>query len=365
MWSASRHTSYGDHLASARPGLEDNRRPTSAELVAVLSSTESYGDTRFVDIRETHMSWVFLTDDHVYKLKKPVRLPHLDFSTLEAREHNCRTEVHLNRRLADGIYLGVVPVTMDETGRPQLDGTGQIVDWLVKMHRLPEDRMLDAAIRAETVTVGEIEDVADLLVRFYQGLEPGGISAADYVARFEQQLALDRSVLTDGLFNLPDDLAEQVLGKLSRALSIYLPVLEDGVREGRIVEGHGDLRPEHICLLDPPIVIDCLEFSHNLRLVDPFDDVAYLALECAVLDAGWIGESMLPRLSDGLGIETPTGLIAFYMAFRASLRARLSLAHLLDPQPRTPEKWAPLAIRYLEFANAEIDRALSVRRRSV
>ena len=347
-------------MSRARSEKGEYGHPTNGELVAVLCSPSSFGETGSLEVLETHMSWVFLTEEHVYKLKKSVRLPHLDFTTLEARESNCRKEVRLNRRLAGDVYLGVVPITLDEDEGIRVNGSGRIVDWLVKMRRLPEDLMLDAAIRAGTVTVGQIEDVVDLLIRFYRGLEPSGISAADYVARFEEQVDLDKAVLTDPQFSLPDSLLEQVLGKLPRALATYRLILEDSVRSGRILEGHGDLRPEHICLSDPPVIIDCLEFSQRFRLVDPFDDVAYLALECSVLDAGWIGEIMLPRLANGLKFELPTGLTAFYAAFRACLRARLALAHLLDAQPRTPEKWTPLGIRYLEFADVEIERALSI-----
>jgi aminoglycoside phosphotransferase family enzyme len=324
------------------------------ELVAFLSLPETHDDRpHIVEVRETHMSWVFLAGAHVYKLKKPLRTAYLDFSTLAARERNCRQEVRLNRRLAADIYLGVVAITRDADGTLALGGSGETVDWLVKMRRLPADRMLDAAIRSGSVTADDIETVATLLVRFFSQLEPAGNTVADYLARLEYQLHLDRAILCDARFDLPPGLAERVLDRLMNAVKSGDGKIEGALQAKRIVEGHGDLRPEHVCLLDPPVIIDCLEFDRDLRLVDPFDDIAYLAMECGFIGAPWIGEILMARIADGLGVRPPDTLIAFYTAFRACLRARLSLAHLLDPVPRTPEKWLPQAIAYLEIADRE------------
>jgi len=334
-------------------------QPTTRELVAFLKSPECAGESGTVETLETHMSWVFLADQFVYKLKKPIRRPHLDFSTLAAREENCRTEVRLNRRLAANVYIGVTAITLQDDGSLALDGTGRTVDWLVKMRRLPAERMLDAAIRTQTVTRRQIEGVADLLVRFYKSQKPAEISAGTYRARFEQQLQIDRTILCDPRFELPPNLAHKVLQRLSETIRSDPQLIEAAACSGRIVEGHGDLRPEHVCLSDPPVIIDCLEFNRGLRLVDPFDDVAYMALECSVSGASWIGDILLPRLSGGLGTFPPQRLISFYSACRASLRARLSLAHLLDPQPRTPQKWIPLTVSYLRSAERESARAHS------
>jgi aminoglycoside phosphotransferase family enzyme len=131
-------------------------------------------------------------------------------------------------------------------------------------------------------------------------------------------------------------------------------MLEDRVKHGRIVEGHGDLRPEHICLSYPPVIIDCLEFSRAFRLVDPFDELTFLALECERLDAAWIGERLIERCADGLRDQPLPRLLEFYWTYRACLRARLALAHLLEPDPREPWKWVPLANRYLELAQSRV-----------
>jgi aminoglycoside phosphotransferase family enzyme len=140
------------------------------------------------------------------------------------------------------------------------------------------------------------------------------------------------------------------LAQLEDLLSHTPEVVVDRVAARRIVEGHGDLRPEHVCLSDPPVIIDCLEFSRDLRLVDPFEELSYLSMECALLGARWIGPVLIERCATALGDRPSDRQLAFYTAYRASLRARQALAHLLEPAPRTPEKWVPLARTYLDEA---------------
>lgn len=319
--------------------------------VDFLSSSRAYAhQVRKIEVKETHMSWVFLAGNRVYKLKKPVHYPFLDFSTLQAREADCREEDRLNRRLAPDVYLGVVPLTIDEKEELAISGDGQTVDWLVVMRRLHEDLLLDKAIAGGTATREQITAVADLLARFYADLESAEVTPEDYVAQFAREQALNRSVLTDGQFDLDGDRINSVLSAIELMLDDEPGLLMERAREGRIVDGHGDLRPEHVCLSDPPVIIDCLEFNRSLRLVDPFDELSFLAMECEHLGAPWIGEILFERCSDALGSRPDKRLIAFYTAYRAALRARLSAAHLLEEEIREPEKWVPQARAYLAIA---------------
>jgi aminoglycoside phosphotransferase family enzyme len=142
--------------------------------------------------------------------------------------------------------------------------------------------------------------------------------------------------------------AKPALDALDAALSQHAPLLRDRAAGGHVVEGHGDLRPEHVCLLQPPVVIDALEFNPSLRQVDPCDELGFLGLECEMAGAAWIGPRLMAACAAALGDAPPAALPQLYTAYRAQLRARLALAHLLEPQPRTPYKWAPLAQRYLQ-----------------
>lgn len=324
---------------------------STADLVAFLSSPKAYAaDTARVEVRETHMSWVFLTADRAYKLKKPVRFPFLDFGTRAARGASCREEVRLNRRLAPDVYLDVVRIAWEGGRRLRLGGTGPAVDWLVEMRRLAPDLMLDAAIEAGTVTEVRIDRVAALLTRFFRDAAKADVAPEAYIAQFDRQNAENRRLLSDRRFDLPRAPTAAVLDRLQRVIAGAPDWLQEPARQGRIIDGHGDLRPEHVCLSEPPAIIDCLEFNRALRLVDPFDEIAFLGLECALLGAPWIGRRVLTHCKASLGLSPPAPLMAFYTAVRACLRARLAAAHLLDAAPREPERWLPLAQRYLAIA---------------
>lgn len=335
---------YGDGLAVS-----------THEKVRFLGTSEAYPSCpEDVTVKETHMSWVFIAGDRVYKLKKPVHYPFLDFRTLAAREQNCREEVRLNRRLAPEVYLGVVPLTQTPDGRQALSGAGEVVDWLVEMRRLPDACLLDQAIRNRAVQADQIKGVARLLVDFYRTCPAAGIAPNAYIEQFARESAINEAVFRDARFELSPREIDGPLQAVERGLNAGATLLEERVKQGRVVEGHGDLRPEHVCLTEPPVIIDCLEFSRALRLVDPFDELAFLGLECELLSAGWIGDLLLKECAEGLGDHPPENLIAFYWAYRACLRARLALVHLLEPEPREAEKWLPLARRYLALAEKRL-----------
>jgi len=322
------------------------------EKVRFLSQPEAFGgEVAQVEVRETHMSWVFLTERHVYKLKKPVTYPHLDFSTIEKRRRNCQAEVRLNRRLAEDVYLGIVPLRRDAKGL-HLNGEGEIVDWLVHMNRLPEADMLDQRIADGRVARADIEKLASLLSGFYARLRPEIEYGHAYLDHLEWEQPVNRSIL-----ETPDlgfkDAAAPLLDALDAAVKALRPRIEARVAADRMVEGHGDLRPEHICLNATPKIIDCLEFNRRMRIIDPFDEINYLGLECEVEGAAWIRPQLLSRLEAHIGARPEPELMALYGVFRMLLRARLSAAHLLEDHIRKPEKWGPQTFRYLELAERE------------
>jgi len=316
------------------------------EKTALLARPATYGPgVTAVETVETHMSLVFLAGPTVYKLKKPVVYPFLDFSTLAARERSCRDELRLNRRLAPEVYLGLSTITRKADGTLALDGRGEVVDWLVRMRRLPGGRTLDRLIAAGTVTAEQVDAVAAALARFYASAERSRVSADEYVQQLRNEHAISRDVIRA----YENGLARPLLDEVQRFFDEDHALLRARVTAGRIVDGHGDLRPEHVWLNTPPLVIDCLEFNERLRQVDPFDEIAYLGLECARLGAGWIGPRLLESVANALGDAIDTRLLHFYARYRACIRARLALAHLAESSPREPERWQPLARAYLQL----------------
>lgn len=329
----------------------DKTAPTLAAKVGFLKDPASYAPApATVEVRETHMSWVFLAGPHVYKLKKPVRFPYLDFSTLARREMAARAEVRLNRRLAPDIYLGVVPLTKGEGGLG-IGGDGAPVDWLIQMKRLDERNMLDARIADGRLVVPQLDQLAAVLARFYRAAAPTFLQPAVHLAGFAENLAFNKRVLFDPRFRLPLGLVRRIDAVQRRFLARHGEAIVMRMRHRRIKEGHGDLRPEHICLDHEVRIIDCIEFNPRLRTVDPFDEIAFLTLECERLGARWAGDYLQARMKRLLRDGPADALFAFYRCHRATLRARLAIAHLLEAHPRTPEKWPKLARTYLAFAD--------------
>lgn len=301
------------------------------------------------------MSWVFLAGDKVYKLKKPIRLPYLDFSSLERRRVACEAELSLNRRLAPDVYQSVTPLVRSQ-GRLGIGGTGEVVDWLVVMRRLDESGTLEHALLAKTLTPRQLDPLIEVLARFYQRTSKVAISPEDLLRGWRQGLADNRHVLLNPRFRLPVGLVLRLDHRLGRFLSERSDRLRARAWHRRIVDGHGDLRPEHIWLEPPVRIIDCLEFNTRLRRIDPLDEIAFLTVECERLGGARHGEYIRRHLVNRLPGGFDPSLFAFYRCYRATLRARLAIAHLLDPQVRTPEKWPHLTRAYLELAAREADR---------
>jgi aminoglycoside phosphotransferase family enzyme len=326
------------------------------EKVVFLSRPEAYPEpATAVTRRETHMSWVFLADAKVYKLKKPVRFPYLDFSTLARREAACRAELALNRRLAPDVYEAVVPLVHTPRGLA-IGADGQTVDWLVVMRRLDEELTLERALIARRLTTAELDRLVGTLVYFYRRANVVYVSAQRHLSNWQRSLADNRRGLLDPRFKLPPGLV-RMIDRAQRRFLVERSELIAGRVSGRhIVDGHGDLRPEHIWLSDPVRIIDCIEFNSWLRVLDPFDEIAYLCVECDRLGGGWASEHIRRRILQALAADLPGELFAFYRCYRATLRARLSIAHLLEPEPRTPEKWPALARTYLDLAAADAIR---------
>jgi aminoglycoside phosphotransferase family enzyme len=330
---------------------------TLAEKVAFLSLPAAYPDaTMRVEVVETHMSWVFLTELLAHKLKKPVRYEFLDFRSLEARRRNCEEEVRLNRRLAPKVYIGAVPLVVDAGRELQLGGKGEIVDWLVRMRRLPSERMLDRAILQDTVQDKDLRGVARLLAGFYKNAIRVAIPPPKYRRRLSDAVTENGRALLTPEFDLPADVVTDVCDMLRETLIDSSPLFDSRVQHRHVVEGHGDLRPEHVYLGPDPVVIDCLEFHRDFRILDWADELAFLAMECERLGSPDSGKVILEACCRELDDRPPAALIHFYKAHRALLRAKLTILHLKDEEVRDPEKWRLRAMEYIGLASAYTGR---------
>lgn len=328
--------------------------------VALLKKPNTYPDApRKITAIETHMSWVFLTDTHAYKLKKPVRYPYLDFGSLGAREFNCREEYRLNQRLAPGVYLSVVPLCRVGADSARLEGEGAIVEWLVKMRRLSADRFLDNLIKAQALAASDVAAIAAVLVEFYREAGPIPVSARAHRERLIGSIGRNRDVLAAPAHALPAAQVQSVHGTLLNVVETSSELFDQRVRDKRIIEGHGDLRPEHICLEKRPIIFDRLEFNRDLRIIDPVDELAFLSMECERLGAAFVKGLLLEAYMHASGDTPPDVLINFYTAHRACLRARLAVLHTVDAPPSHWPHWRAAAADYLQIAASYCDRLVA------
>jgi aminoglycoside phosphotransferase family enzyme len=342
-------------VSSARrlraPAATDTPCVALDDKIAFLKRPDSYPDSPSrVETVETHMSWVFLTDRLAYKLKKPVRYEFLDFSTLGARHWDCREEVRLNRRLAPDVYIGVVALTAEPDGTLQLGGDGESVDWLVEMRRLPAERMLDRAIGEGRATKGDVLRVARQLADFYKTSRPVPIAPSDYRQRLQADVGANLRALVVPDYRLSAATARRAAAAQLELLGCEPELFAERVREGRIIEAHGDLRAEHVCLSTAPVIIDCLEFNRGFRTLDPADELAFLALDCERLGAPWIKDLLFDVYRRTTGDRPDERLVHFYTSHRACLRAKIAIWHLRESEVRQPGKWRELARTYLRLA---------------
>lgn len=329
------------------------------EKVAFLKNKENYPhSTKSIKTIKTHMSWVFLTDQLAYKLKIPFRYDHMRLLTPESRYQNCLDEVRLNNRLANEFYIGVVPLSIDKKGNLKFGQGEKPVDWLVKMKRLPEEQMLEYKIKNEqSISQKDLEPAVNLLTQFYKNADPIELSADEYKNKMISALRLYRDDLCSSVFGLPQEpirnLYQQQLSFIEQNDSLFT----QRVTNQKIVEGHGDLKPDHICL-SPPAVIDCLEFDEDLRILDVFDDLAFLSLECDRLNASWVGDYFIRNYCVQTGDSFSKPLLDFYKSCKAYIRALLSIRHIREKMYRKDPKWRDKTLMYLELSAKYIKLAM-------
>jgi uncharacterized protein len=288
-----------------------------------------------VTLRTTHASWVFLTESDVWKLKRPVDLGFLDFRDLESRRQACEEEVRLNRRLAPDVYLGVEPVRRTSRGHA-LGGHGPIVDWAVHMRRLPDAASADALLEQGRLDASSLCRVAERLASFLLAARPtpefGTLAALgrNVDENFDQVAPFVGELLDQETF---DEVQAFQRGELARNAARFA----ERVRGGRVREGHGDLRLEHVYLLatqegpPQPVIIDCIEFAERLRCGDTAAEVAFLAMELESEDRADLAAGLIARFaeaSDDFGLY---GVLDFYLSYRAWVRGKVAAFLAVDP----------------------------------
>lgn len=321
---------------------EPGEQPAGTDLLAALSDPRCFpGHPRQVEILQTHLSVVCLVDDLVYKLKKSVRLPFVDFGSLSARRRACHDEVRLNRRLCASTYLGTMALRQTSSP-PGLQFCGKLdhdadddVDIAVVMRRLPAERMLDVLLAEHKVDAAAIRQLAQQMATFHRSADRSPpVLAAGSPHNLESFANANFREMAELCATLPPH--EQLPAELLRALSdrtardfaALVPVLES--RTQHIVDGHGDLHARNICMTDPPTVYDCLEFSQPMRCGDTATENAFLVMDLRYRGAPELADAYLHSYVETSGDTQQPRLMPPLVSYRAMVRAKVATIAAAD-----------------------------------
>ncbi|MEM9460424.1 MAG: AAA family ATPase [Myxococcota bacterium] len=288
-----------------------------------------------ITLVQTHISWVLLGPSEVWKLKKPVGLGFLDFGTIEARKAACEAEIALNRRLAPEVYLGLRPVTRDAEGCLAIDGTGEVVDWAVHMRRLSDRDRADRRLAEGRLDRDDIERVAARLAQFHAMARCDETTAAfgrPEAIAFNVQENFDQTRSSIERF-VTESQAREIEDWQRAFLAEHADRLEARIAAGRIRDGHGDLRLEHVYLSDDGdvTIIDCIEFNDRFRYADVAADLAFLAMDLSEHQHVELSEHLVACYAQQSGDYDLYGVLDFYESYRAYVRAKIASFVLAEP----------------------------------
>jgi aminoglycoside phosphotransferase family enzyme len=329
------------------------------ELIKALLDPKVYPDhPQRVELVQTQISYVFLAGEYVYKIKKPVDMGFLDYSTLEKRLFYCRKEVELNRRLCADAYLGVEPITNDK-GRFVIGGKGEAKEYAVKMRRLPQDAMMDVLLKQNKVTPEMVGRVAGILTEFHKKAATseeitrlGGIDAViqNTSENFSQTEKYFGIIIEPETYHRIKNYTEEFI-KANSAL------FHKRMAEGKVRDCHGDLHAAHICFYKGICIYDCIEFIDRLRYTDMAADIAFLAMDLDHYGRQDLSDSFIEAYVSKSGDKELKKLLNFYKCYRAYVRGKVGCFQYDDQYISAggKEKIAANARSYFKLAESYIE----------
>jgi len=301
-------------------------------LIKSLLKAAAYPEhTQSVRLIETHVSFIFLTDDFVYKVKKPVDFGFLNFTTLDRRRFYCEEEVRLNRRLCPEIYLGVVELRATPEGGA-FGGSGAVIDYAVKMKRLPDDRMLGRLLERNAVEPAQMERIARVIAEFHgraargpqiDAMGSAGAIRSNWEENFRQAAPFEGATVSGSDLALIREWVE-------RFLEEHEDLLRARVEGGFIRECDGDLHLDNICLTDGICIFDCIEFNERFRFIDTAADIAFLLMDLEYAGHAELCAPFLETYRKATADRGLSGLLDFYKAYRAFVRGKVKSFRLKE-----------------------------------
>ena len=331
-------------------------------ILESLLKPEAYPEpTHSVELLQTHVSWIFLTDKHAFKLKKPVNFGFLNFSTIDLRRFYCNEEVRLNRRLCPDIYEGVVEIR-ETSGNAAFHGNGTVIDYAVKMKRLPDDLMLDNLVNNNRISGAEIQKVSRTIANFHLNAPTSPAIAEfgqldqimfNWQENFEQMIPFEETTLSEVERN-------RIKRWVSSFTAENAELFKRRIDEGFIRECDGDIHLENICMMDDRVCIfDCIEFNERFRYCDTAADVAFLLMDLDFHGRRDLASEALTTYLETSGDTSMMALIDYYKLYRAFVRGKVESLHMIDRCIGIQEQECARtkAIRYFRLALGYIERS--------
>ena len=332
--------------------------PQLPKMVKTLLDPKIYPDaTQEVELVQTQMSFVFLTDKYVYKVKKPVNLGFLDYTTLDKRHFYCQQEIELNRRLCPESYLGVVPITENKS-IIAIDSQGKIIEYAVKMRRLPQETMMNVLLANNQISPEMVSSVAQRLVAFHQEAETNAnINAFGNLGTITQNTEENFTQTEKYIGNtISRENYQHIKNYTDSFMEKNASLFHKRVVDGRIRDCHGDLHAAHICFTDGICIYDCIEFNDRFRYCDIASEVAFLAMDLDHYGRADLSHGFVSAYIDMSHDRELSELLNFYKCYRAYVRGKVESFKLDDPYINKAEKGQTLDIAssYFDLAGSYI-----------
>jgi len=311
------------------------------QVVEALMKPEAYDEELGqIELTQTHISFVFLTRNFVYKVKKAVNLGFLDFTTLEKRRFFCEKELELNKRLCGDMYLEVVPINRSKSNIIKIKGKGKTVEYAVKMKRMPQEKMMTKLLEEKKVDNKLIDKIAKIIAEFHSKAETNKriskfgslkIIETNWKENFEQTREFVSKTISMKDFKL---IREKIDDFMKRNVSFF----EKRMVNGRVRDCHGDIHSGNIFVTDGIYIFDAIEFNERFRYSDIASDVAFLAMDLDFKERTDLSNFFVERYAKYSGDQELTKLLSFYKCYRAYVRGKVTSFKLKDPSVGSEEK---------------------------
>ena len=324
------------------------------QVVEALMKPEAYDEEPGkIELTQTHISFVFLTRNFVYKVKKAIDLGFLDFTTLEKRRLFCEKELELNRRLCGGMYLEVVPINRSNVIK--IKGEGETVEYAVKMKRMPQESMMNKLLEENKVDSKLIDEIAKIIAEFHSKAETNrrinefgslAIIETNWKENFDQTREFAGKTISTEDFKL-------IRERIEHFMKNNVPLFEKRMAEGRVRDCHGDIHSGNIFVTDRIYIFDAIEFNERFRYSDVAADVAFLAMDLEFKERTDLSDFFVERYVKYSEDQELMRFLPFYKCYRAYVRGKVVSFKLEDPSVGSEEKRAAMteAKAYFKLAS--------------